>query len=256
MYRPLILISNDDGYGAKGLHVLTELAREYGDVVVVAPEGGRSGAALSVTFQHVLTSRLITEEPGLKVYACNGTPCDCVKLGLAEYCDRKPDLVLGGINHGDNSSTNNHYSGTMGIAKEGCMKYIPSVAFSICDYSHSPNFEPLRPYIRYIVAKVLAEGLPRGVCLNVNFPVVPFQGVKICRMAHGTWFDECIKEHHPRGYDYFWMVGSYRNDEPEAEDTDNWALTHGYVAITPTRIDVTAYQAMEELGKWDFKIEN
>lgn len=251
MYRPLILISNDDGYEAKGLHVLTELAREYGDVVVVAPDGGRSGAALSVTFQRVLTSRLIKEEPGLKVYACNGTPCDCVKLGLAQYCDRKPDLALGGINHGDNSAVNVHYSGTMGVTLEGCLKYIPSVAFSLCDYRSDADFSPLESYVRTIVQQVLTAGLPKGICLNVNFPLMPeFKGVRVCRMAYGTWGQEVSKCHHPRGYDYWWMMGHYTNDEPEAEDTDNWALTHGYVAVTPTRIDVTAYEAMELIKSW------
>ena len=254
--KPLILISNDDGVISKGISALIRFLRPLGDIVVMAPDAPRSGVGCGVSINEPVMFQMVRKDVGLSVYKCSGTPVDCIKLAFYTVLDRQPDIIVGGINHGDNASVNTHYSGTMGVTMEGCMKYIPSVAFSICDYSHSPNFEPLRPYIRYIVAKVLAEGLPRGVCLNVNFPVVPFQGVKICRMAHGTWFDECIKEHHPRGYDYFWMVGSYRNDEPEAEDTDNWALTHGYVAITPTRIDVTAYQAMEELGKWDFKIEN
>lgn len=101
------------------------------------------------------------------------------------------------------------------------------------------------PYVRQIVQKVLAEGLPKGVCLNVNFPKLKeFKGVKMCRMAMGTWYNECAKMRHPHGYDYYWMTGAYRNDEPEQEDTDNWALTHGYVSITPTRIDVTDYDLL------------
>ena len=140
----------------------------------------------------------------------------------------------------------------MGVTLEGCMKYIPSVAFSLCSHDYFADFSSLRPYIRKIVRKVLDDGLPKGVCLNVNFPLVDqFKGVKICRMAAGTWYDECVKQHHPRGYDYWWMVGKYKNDEPEAEDTDNWALTHGYIAITPTKIDVTAYEAIENLKTWN-----
>ena len=104
------------------------------------------------------------------------------------------------------------------------------------------------------MSKVLAEGLPKGVCLNVNFPLRPtFNGVKICRMAHGTWGNEVVRCQHPHGHYYYWMVGSYVNDEPEAEDTDNWALTHGYVAITPTRIDVTAYEMMDKLKNWNLQ---
>jgi 5'-nucleotidase len=162
--------------------------------------------------------------------------------------------VIGGINHGDNASVNTHYSGTMGVTIEGCLKYIPSVAFSLCDQQADADFEPLRPYVREITQRVLNEGLPKGVCLNVNFPKVgasaDFLGVKVCRMAYGTWYNECTQCHHPRGYDYWWMVGHYRNDEPEAEDTDNWALSHGYIAITPTQIDVTAYQAIEQIKSW------
>jgi 5'-nucleotidase len=173
-------------------------------------------------------------------------------MALAEIVPRKPDMVIGGINHGDNASVNVHYSGTMGVTLEGCMKYIPSVAFSLCDHQEDADFEPLRPLIRQITAKVLEEGLPQGVCLNVNFPLEPtYKGVKICRMAKGTWGNEVAKCHHLRGYDYWWMVGSYTNDEPDAEDTDNWALTHGYVAVTPTQIDVTAYSVLERIRSWN-----
>lgn len=132
------------------------------------------------------------------------------------------------------------------------MKYIPSVAFSLCDARPDADFEPLRPYVRTITQRVLAEGLPRGVCLNVNFPLVEeFRGVRVCRMAKGTWAQEVERRHHPRGYDYWWMTGKYINDEPEADDSDNWALSHGYVAITPTQTDVTAYQAMELIQSWN-----
>ena len=164
-------------------------------------------------------------------------------------------MVIGGINHGDNASVNAHYSGTMGVTLEGCMKYIPSVAFSLCDHRDDADFEPLRPLIREITAKVLAEGLPKGVCLNVNFPLLgegmDFRGVKVCRMAYGTWGNEVTKCHHPRGYDYWWMVGQYQNDEPDAEDTDRWALDNGYVAITPTQIDLTAHSAISLIDSWD-----
>ena len=156
--------------------------------------------------------------------------------------------MLGGINPGDNGSVNTHYSGTMGVVMAGCMKGIPSVAYSLCDHREDADFKPLRPYVEKFTAQVLRDGLAEGVCLNINFPVLAGQrhyaGVRMCRMARGTWYNEVARCHHPRGYDYFWMVGHYRNDEPEAEDTDNWALQHGYVAITPTRMDVTAYDCL------------
>ena len=267
--RPLILISNDDGYEAKGINELIDMVRDMGDVLVCAPDGARSGMACAFTATAPLTLTQRRKEPGVEVWSCSGTPTDCVKMALAELCPRKPDVVLGGINHGDNASVNMHYSGTMGVVMEGCMKYIPSVAYSLCDHRADADFEPLRPYVRQMTQWVLTEGLPEGVCLNVNFPdphqtslkggfgSLPlggdgegsYKGVKVCRMGRGTWYNEVKKCHHPRGYDYWWMVGSYHNDEPEAEDTDRWALDHGYVAITPTQIDVTAYDSFKKLTK-------
>ena len=250
--RPLILISNDDGYQAKGIRSLVEMVRDLGDVLVCAPEDARSGYACAFSATDYLRLRLRQKEEGLEVWSCNGTPIDSVKLALNQFCtERLPSIVIGGINHGDNASVNTHYSGTMGVVLEGCMKYLPSVAFSLCNYDADADFEPMRRIVRDVTRRVIAEGLPKGVCLNVNFPLGEVKGVRICRMAYGTWYDECVKEHHPRGYDYFWMVGRYRNDEPWAEDTDNWALSHGYVAITPTRIDVTDYQMMAAMKDWN-----
>ena len=251
--KPFILISNDDGYQAKGLNSLVDMIRDMADILVCAPDSGRSGSACAFTAVDPLIMVPQKKEEGLEVWSCSGTPVDSVKLALNELCkERRPQMVIGGINHGDNASVNAHYSGTMGVTLEGCMKYIPSVAYSLCDHSEDADFELLRPYIRMLTKKVLEEGLPKGVCLNVNFPLVEeFKGIKVCRMAYGTWGNELVKCRHPRGYDYFWMVGSYTNDEPEAADTDNWALNHGYVAITPTQIDVTAYQAMDQIKSWN-----
>ena len=250
--RPLLLISNDDGYQAKGINCLIKMLSDYGDIIVCAPESACSGFSCAFSATTPLRLRLREKRDGVEVWSCNGTPVDCVKMALAEIVPRKPDMVIGGINHGDNASVNAHYSGTMGVTIEGCMKYIPSVAFSLCDHHEDADFEPLRPLIRAITQKVLQEGLPIGTCLNVNFPLVEtYKGVRVCRMAKGTWGNEVTKCHHPRGYDYWWMVGHFTNDEPEAEDTDNWALTHGYVAITPTQIDVTAYSAMDTIKSWN-----
>ena len=140
----------------------------------------------------------------------------------------------------------------MGVTMEGCLKYIPSLAFSLCDMDPDADFEPMRRYVREMTSRVLAEGLPKGVCLNINFPKGgDYAGVKVCRMAYGTWYNETEHHHHSRGYDYWWMIGHYRNDEPEADDTDKWALENGYVAITPTTIDVTAYEAMDQIKDWN-----
>lgn len=249
--RPFILISNDDGYHAKGLRSLVAMLSDLGDILVCAPESARSGFSCAFSAAEPLRLKLRRPIENAEVWSCSGTPADCVKLALDQFFhDRKPDIIIGGINHGDNASVNSHYSGTMGVTMEGCMKYIPSIAFSLCDHRDDADFTPLRPLVRQIVTRVLTTSLPKGVCLNVNFPkLTEFRGVKICRMAYGTWDNECVKMRHPHGYDYFWMTGEYTNDEPQAEDTDSWALTHGYVSITPTTMDVTAYEAMKEVQK-------
>lgn len=251
--RPFILISNDDGYHANGIKTLVSFLKDRADLLVCAPEAARSG--FSCAFSATLPLRLKRRHNmgDVEVWSCNGTPVDCVKLALSQLCsDRRPDLVLGGINHGDNSTVNTHYSGTMGVVREGCMKNISSVAFSSCNRDEQADLRYLRDDVCRIVDKVLAEGLPKGVCLNVNFPKQPpFKGVKVCRMTFGSWINEVVKGHHPHGYDYYWMAGECRNDEPEAEDTDQWALNHGYVAITPTRIDVTDYQFIDTVKSWN-----
>lgn len=247
--RPFIIISNDDGYHSGGIKYLVEMLKPFADLLVVAPESARSGFSCAFSCTTPLRLKRRNRFPDVEMWSCNGTPVDCVKLAIDQFCrERKPDMVIGGINHGDNSSVNNHYSGTMGVAYEGCMKYIPSIAFSSCNYDEEADLSYLSEYIPAIVKNVLKNGLPIGTCLNVNFPLQPpFKGVKVCRMAYGRWINEVVKEHHPRNYDYFWMVGEYANDEKEADDTDQWAINHGYVAITPTTIDVTAYGYMDFL---------
>ncbi len=180
---------------------------------------------------------------------------DCVKLALHTVVPRRPDVVIGGINHGDNSSVNVHYSGTMGVVIEGCLKGIPSIGYSLCNHFADADFSPSLPYIRRITEQVLEHGLPLGICLNVNFPdTVVLKGVRVCRQTNGAWINEWKRSQHPRGGVYFWLTGEFDNYEPEAEDSDHWALSHGYVAVTPTQIDVTAYGIMNELRNWNLEV--
>ena len=246
--RPYLLLSNDDGVQAPGLNFLIETLRPYADLLVMAPDSARSGFSCSITAAHPLTYRVLRREEGLTVCACSGTPTDCVKMALNLFPDRKPDLVVGGINHGDNSSVNAHYSGTMGVAIEGALQGYPSVAFSLCDHREDADFSPLRPYLVDFMFKAIAVGLPPFTCLNINFPLAPrFKCVKVCRMARSRWQKEVEHRRHPWGADYYWLVGENVELEPEATDTDRWALAHGYVAVTPTQLDVTARELMEVL---------
>lgn len=247
--KPFVLISNDDGYHAGGIKTLVNFLKDWCHLLIVAPESARSGFSCAFSAANPLRLKRRYNMGDVEVWSCNGTPVDCIKLALNELCtDRKPDLILGGINHGDNSSTNNHYSGTMGIAKEGCIDGYLSVAFSSCDYNEEADLSYLHDDVVRIVKYVLSEGLPKYTCLNVNFPKeYPFKGIQVCRMAHGHWIKEVVKARHPHDYDYYWMAGEYRCEEPDAKDCDRWALDHGYVAITPTTVDVTDYKLKEQL---------
>lgn len=253
--KPLILISNDDGVNAKGIRELIDTLRDLGEIVVMAPDGPRSGASGAITSEHPIRYNKVKEEENLIIYKCTGTPVDCVKLALHELSPRRPDLVIGGINHGDNSAVNVHYSGTMGVVIEGCLKNIPSIGFSLCDHASDANFLPMLPYVRKITQAVLIHGLPIGTCLNVNVPAgAELKGIRICRQTKGVWINEWRRNEHPRGGNYFWLTGQFRNDEPEAQDSDQWALSQGYVAITPTLIDMTAYTLMDDLKHWDLNV--
>lgn len=246
--RPLILISNDDGYSAKGINFLADIARQFGDVIVVAPDGPRSGASLAVTFHVPVTVKLISEEPGLKVYGCSGTPGDSIKMGMAQICPRQPDLVLAGINHGDNSAVNVHYSGTMGVVLEGCLKEVPSIGFSHFSHGWDTDFTPMRPYIEKVLRHVLDHGLPKGVCLNVNAPdITDYKGLRICKMGYGIWGEEWEERISPRGWKYYWLVGKFSSHDRPDDITDWNMMQQGYITVTPTKIDITAYEAMQEL---------
>lgn len=250
--RPYILVTNDDGIDAPGIGVLIEALRPMADLIVMAPDGARSGFGMSITSAHPLWVKKVSEEEGCVQYACSGTPVDCVKVALNKYVTREVDLVVSGVNHGDNSSVNCHYSGTMGAAMEAALQGISAVGFSLDDMSHKASMAALSAYIAPLAKKALAMNLPAFTCLNVNFPAVEkFEGVKVCRMAKSRWVKELEDcDNGGRSADWYWLGGHCEELEAEAEDTDRWALAHGYVAITPTTLDNTAYGLMEGMADW------
>lgn len=250
--KPLILITNDDGDAAKGIEVLTRLMMQLGDVIVVSPDGQRSGQSNALTVNNPIRYKKIQEQEGLTWYISTGTPTDCVKLALNGIVDRKPDLLVAGVNHGSNAAINVIYSGTMGAVLEGCINGIKSIGFSILDHSANADFSNMEPYILEIAKKVLEKGLPTGVCLNVNSPCDNIQGIKITSQCSGKWVKEYENRTDPQGRPYFWLTGHFQNNEPENEETDEWALEKGYVTIVPTKIDLTDYDFMKELQKWEF----
>jgi 5'-nucleotidase len=253
--KPLILVCNDDGYRARGILELTQLAGEFGEVVVVAPVTGQSGMSHAVTLNHPIRLKTSTMLNGFSAYTCSGTPADCIKIALNQILDRKPDLVLSGINHGSNASVSLFYSGTVAAVIEACMNGIPAIAFSVDDHSPDADFRVVVKYARPIIQKIIGSGLPTGTCLNINFPRISpdeCRGVKVCRQTIGVWKEEFEKRTDPQGHDYFWLTGEFSNDEPLAEDTDEWALKHNFGAIVPVSVDVTDYPAMEAMKLWVF----
>lgn len=251
--RPLILLSNDDGFEAKGLVSLIAMLRKCGDLVVVAPDSGRSGMSCAITVASPLRMKLITEEEGLKIYKSNGTPADCIKLALNQlFKEEKPDLVVSGINHGTNASVAIHYSGTMGAVLEACMNGLPALGFSLDNHSMDADFEVASSYIYKITQGVIDNGLPEGCCLNVNIPnTKEIKGIRICRQAVGRWIEEFDKREHPKGGYYYWLTGNFHNDEPEEPDTDMYALRDGFVSVVPSQIDMTCYKLMDKMNNWN-----
>ena len=250
--RPLILVTNDDGMHAGGMEALISLARQFGDVVAISSREPMSGMSHAITIKVPLRVKLISEEPGLTRYVCNGTPVDGVKLVFNSLSEHKPDLLLSGINHGSNSSSSVLYSGTMAAAMEGAVNHIPSIGFSLLDYDPKADFTACVPYAEEVITYVLEKGLPDGICLNVNIPALSsekIKGIRVCSQANGYWKEEFEKRTDPTGSDYYWLTGFFHNREPEngGTGTDEWALKNGYVSVVPISTDLTAYGVLEQM---------
>ena len=247
-----IFLTNDDSYRSKGFEAAIEIARKFGRVIAVAPDAPQSGKSQAITIYNPLYLRKVRDEEDVTVYSLNGTPVDCVKIAFDHLlCDEKIDLAISGINHGSNAAVNVLYSGTMGAAIETTFYNIPSIGLSLTDHNLDADFEGAIKYGTQIVKSVLeSENLPMPLCLNVNVPNIPcaeIKGVRLSRQTRGYWREEFFKRTDPHGRDYFWLTGAFANAEPNAEDTDEWALANGYVSVVPVQVDMTAYRQMEQL---------
>ncbi len=249
--RPLILITNDDGFRAKGIQELAKSLKDLGDLVVMAPDGPRSGMSSAITSLIPIKYKTEWKIPGMTVYSCTGLPVDCVKLAVNEVLDRKPDLLVSGINHGGNMSICVAYSGTMGAAAEGCILDIPSLGVSLLDPRADADFTECCRLGRATAEKILEKGLPHGTFLNLNVPTgIPVKGVKICRQADGRWVKEFMRSEDAFGEAVFWLSGYFRNDDPH-DDNDVKLLDEGYASLVPCKIDITDYAFMQELQTWN-----
>ncbi len=253
--RPFILVTNDDGITAKGLRVLIETAKKFGEVLVVAPDSHQSAKSHSITQASPIRFDKVEEFNGHSEYSCSGTPVDCVKLALHEISDRKPDLILSGINHGANTSVSVLYSGTMGAAIEGSLHNIKSIGFSVDNHSSGADFSDVVPWMEKIIAEVIEKELPDGVSLNVNFPdvaKVKIKGIKTVRGANGVWGERFIKANDPHKRNFVWITGDLYNKDEGKEDTDIFVLNNGYATVVPVKVDFNYYDYINELSDWDF----
>ncbi len=246
----LILVTNDDGYQSKGINELIELAKEFGEVVVVAPNKVQSGTSHSVSLRRPLYVNKY--EAG---YYCTCKPADCVKIALHELLDRKPDLVLSGINHGSNTSVSAIYSGTIGAAREATLNGIPSIGLSLADSCEDADLTAAIHFSRIIIKTALENGIKGNNCLNVNIPSIPLQdikGVKMCRQTRGKWQEEFEYNIDDNEKDYYLLKGEFSNFELDATDTDEWALKNNYISIVPIDTDITNYDVLNDIRTWQF----
>ena len=247
--RPTILITNDDGFQAQGIAHLVSSLRGLARIVVCAPDSPRSGFSASFTCTRPVTLRRISHDDDVIVYACSGTPVDCVKLALHRFFSQKePDLIASGINHGGNDSICIMYSGTMGAVLEGCVVGIPAIGFSLLDHRHDADFTPATSFIRSITESVLAMCLrkewPHATGLNINIPAVTeLKGVRVCRQAEGFWWKEFhyISGNEDADEAVFQVTGEYANREPGSTDTDRYWLEHDYISVVPVGVDYTKH---------------
>ncbi len=251
--KPVILVTNDDGITAPGIRNLIEAVKDLGKIVVVAPDKAQSGMGHAITIGVPLRLHKVNffDDIDVEAYQCTGTPVDCVKLAVGKVLHHKPDLCISGINHGANHSINVIYSGTMSAAVEAAIESIPSIGFSLLDYSLEADFTASRHYARIIVEQVLASPPEKHIVLNVNIPIAKpdeIKGLKICRQAYAKYVEDFLERTDPHGRKYYWLTGEFVNFD-EGTDTDVWALANNYVSVVPVQFDLTNYKLKEQLEK-------
>ena len=242
-----ILLTNDDGWGSKGISLLTRLLLPLGHITVLAPDGVRSGMSNAISAITPMTLRKLptpTDLAGADIYVTNGTPSDCIKLAVNVLFNENPkkiDLVVSGINHGSNAAINIIYSGTMGACFVAAEQGIPAIGFSIYDMDSNADFSYMEPYIVPLVKQCMEKGMRQWQCYNINAPKGPIKGVKDTRQCRSHWEKEILPITLPSGEKAYRMTGHLVNDEPDATDTDEWALSNGYMSVQRCTVDMTDY---------------
>ena len=241
----LIMITNDDGVRSRGIAALAEVARRYGEVVVVAPDKSNSGMSHAISVMEPLKVVPYEGIEGVKAYAVGGTPVDCVKLGVYGLLDHKPDLLLSGINHGTNTSVSAHYSGTLGAAREGGMMGIVSCGISQEDHAADADFSVSMRIADKVIGELLAGRLPKAGFYSLNVPKGDVSEVRWTSMEMGRWVEKPYKYTNPFGEDYYWLDGSFIGDGGHG-DTDDALMRQGFATLTPLSLDATDREAFEK----------
>lgn len=247
--KPTILITNDDGVTAPGIAALIEVAKQFGRVVVVAPDAPQSGMGHAITIGKPLRLNHVNLFGDVEAYQCSGTPVDCVKIAVDKVLHKKPDFCFSGINHGSNSSINIIYSGTMSAAMEAAIENIPAIGFSYEDYSFEADFSLAQQVANEIIHKMINHQIPLKALYNVNIPkstIKQYKGIRVCRQANAKWNENFVERVDPTGKKYFWLTGEFQNRD-KGRDTDVWALTHHYASLVPIQYDLTNHDLLPRI---------
>ena len=245
-----IVVVNDDGWGTAGIRMLAKEMTKMGHVTVIAPDGPRSGYGACISVTTPIYVKRIEEHDlnGAEVFVTNGTPADCVKIAREVLLrDQSIDLLVSGINHGSNAAINVIYSGTMGACLVAAEKGIPAIGWSINSHLPDADLHWLQPFIREVMQHLIEDGIAPGTCYNINAPLGEIEGIRWTRQCRGHWANElvAIEDELPEGVQSGWkLAGEFVNDEPEAQDTDIWAMDHQLLAITPITTDLTDYGSL------------
>lgn len=247
----LFLVSNDDGFEAPGIAALSRALAGLGRVAIVAPEKEQSAKSHAFTMWEPLRVR----KRAARQWSVDGTPADCVYLGVHHFLDEKPKLVISGINRGSNLGQDVHYSGTVAAALEGCIQGYPALAFSLHRRSDDPvdYWETAEEVVRRVVTAVLADSpVPKGAMLNVNIPNVPLdelKGIKAARLGRRHYEPTVHVRVDPRGGDYYWIGGPHAGFDPD-EGTDGPYIDDGFATVTPLHPDLTWHEHLDAVRSW------
>lgn len=246
--RPLILICNDDGFYSPGIQKLTEVALRFGEVRVIAPDRQQSAVGHSITISKPLRANKVKMPSGMDATAVNGTPADCIKLAHDKLMDRRPDLVLSGINHGSNAGINIIYSGTVSAATEATILGYPAIAVSCTDFAEDADLSGCAEAASRVIEFVLKNGLPKGVTLNVNAPAGPLKDLVWTKQADSRYVEEYDGRVDPFNRPYYWMTGKFELLE-NGSDLDVSVIEEGKASVTPIQYDLTAHGFFHEIKK-------